>query len=772
MLLARSNIRKGKNHTVVIFLLILLASIMLNLWLMLSTDYKQNFYCTHDRLNAEHVSFIATDNGNKFKDFISETIENDKRTEIYELSDALYSGLSFQYNGGEISMNGVILSKTEADSKKVGQLEFFDAEEDKSGIYLPIIFKSEDIQAGKTITVDFGSNTEEYSVCGFFNSVMMGSNNCVMTEFVLTDDKYSELKASGFIAATLCSVRLYNPMDGESYQTSLAKTVSAENIGFNANYYELIAQTRYVSQSICSILICVMALITLLISVVVIMSNISNYIHENMKNLGALKAVGFTSSLLMGSLLTQFVSVTAMSAVMGTGLSYLVYPALSDMMSAQTGIPYSVRFLPLPAVISLAILMSAVALAVVISARKLRTIEPITSLRSGIKTHSFKRNPMPLHKTSTPLNLALALKTALSNMKQNFVTAVTMLVISLLAVFSCLVFENVIVDMTPMINLIVGEYSDGAVVTSAEAEDKLLKYMEENKQIKHTYYYTNQPINHNDTQLLASVYEDAEKIGNKSIIYEGRFPKYDNEVAINGSYASANGFKIGDEIRLSVGSKEEKYIITGFDQMTNNLGKDCLITRKGYEKLIYVDGSCYYFNAHNPDDTEELLSDITEKFGSDVYLTVNQNDMIKSTGGVYAMLMTMIVIAVILLSAVIITFVLYLLVKTLLNNKKQDYGIMKALGFTTGQIMVQTALSFMPSIVISTAIGITLSCFAINPLMSIFLSGLGIVKCSFEVPYLLSSIVGIVVILMSFGIACMLSRKVKKISPRELLTNE
>ena len=44
--------------------------------------------------------------------------------------------------------------------------------------------------------------------------------------------------------------------------------------------------------------------------------------------------------------------------------------------------------------------------------------------------------------------------------------------------------------------------------------------------------------------------------------------------------------------------------------------------------------------------------------------------------GVYVSLMTIIVIAILVLSAIIIIFVLYLLVRTMLNNKNQDYGVM------------------------------------------------------------------------------------------------
>ena len=48
ILIARSNIRKAKGQTASIFVLILLAALMLNLWLMLSMDYKANFDRYHD----------------------------------------------------------------------------------------------------------------------------------------------------------------------------------------------------------------------------------------------------------------------------------------------------------------------------------------------------------------------------------------------------------------------------------------------------------------------------------------------------------------------------------------------------------------------------------------------------------------------------------------------------------------------------------------------------------------------------------------------------
>ena len=132
----------------------------------------------------------------------------------------------------------------------------------------------------------------------------------------------------------------------------------------------------------------------------------------------------------------------------------------------------------------------------------------------------------------------------------------------------------------------------------------------------------------------------------------------------------------------------------------------------------------------------------------------------------------MIVLAVLVLSVVVITFVLYLLVRTIVSNKKQEYGILKALGFTTRQLILQTALSFMPAVILSTVVGVAVCSFIINPLAVLFLKDIGIVKCTFRVPAGYNVLAGMGMIVAAFVIVCLLSMKIKKITPRALLTGE
>ena len=168
-------------------------------------------------------------------------------------------------------------------------------------------------------------------------------------------------------------------------------------------------------------------------------------------------------------------------------------------------------------------------------------------------------------------------------------------------------------------------------------------------------------------------------------------------------------------------------------------------------------------------DIEQFHKEIKEEFERDVNMTINIKTTIEGASAVYISLMTIIVLAILVLSMIVIVFVLYLLVRLMLGRKKQEYGILKALGFTSRQLMLLTALSFLPAMIGATVVGLVVSSILINPLIALFLEGIGIVKCTFFVPVGFVVAAGVGLVLFAFAVACLLSWRVKRISPKMLL---
>lgn len=475
----------------------------------------------------------------------------------------------------------------------------------------------------------------------------------------------------------------------------------------------------------------------------------------------------------MGMLLLQFLGITLFASLLGVLLSWLLFPGINEMMVSQTGIPYKIHILPAPLCVTLAVLSGAVALTVWLSARRIRKIPPIDALRQGIQTHSFRRNHVPLDKTRLPLQPALSLKTTLSGMKYNLTICVTMLVLSLILVFSGLMLENVIVDITPFLNLVAGETADVCININADAKTEFLREMEKDGRVEKVYLYHTQTVGHvGGAELVAVICDDFSQVNNKEVVIEGRFPEFDNEAAVAAKYARDHGYGIGDEIRLNLGEREADYIISGFTQISNNLGKDCLLTQEGFERLGRLSDLSYYINLSKDAKADDFNQEIIRRLGENVNKTQNMLKVIYAMSTVYISLMKVIVAAILFLSITIIAFVMYLLVRAMLGSKKKEYGILKSLGFTTPQLMVQTALSFMPAVTGSAALGLLASCFVINPLTAVFLRNLGIVTCTFHIPVGFVIASGLGLVLFAFGAACLMSFRIRKIEPRSLLAND
>ncbi len=766
LLLARSNLRKARGQTIAIVVLVLLASIMMNLWLMLSVDYKANFDRTYDRLNDGHVTlrFKADD---EVINFLKNKLDNSADVAEYCVTASVNNN------------NYVLIEKGAALSRKVGKFEIVEEGNCTSGIYLPVIFKGNEsyqYQIGDEYKMSTANDEEMvYMVCGFVNSATMGSVNCGICGYLLTEDKYNEFCDKYPNYKSVCvSIRLKDKFQSRKFREEMNDALMGKfpDLSIISNCYELLAVTRYVSQNICAAIISGMAFVIMLIALVVISSNVVNYIKENMQNLGALKAIGYTSRQLVSAQTAQFSGIAFASSVVGIVLSYTVFPYIVEMMDAQTGIPYSIKFLPFLCAITIVVIVGAVALAVYLSARGVKKIEPIIALRQGIATHSFKKNHVPLDKTSAPINFALALKTTLSGAKQNVTMCVTMLVLSLILVFAGVMYKNVILDIDSMLNMVLGETADYAVVVDKSDEEEFVREMQGDDRIEKCHQFSQDYVVHKGVDLWVSFSDDFSKMNNTEYVIEGRFPKYANEAAVGAKYARDRGLKIGGEITLSNKGKSFTYLITGYTQFANSLGEDCLLTNEGFEKITDSYSIVNYINLKEGTDIDEFDNEICERFGDKIIGTDKIQRYINEFFSVYTSLVTAIVVVILVLSVLIILFVLYLLVRMLLGNKKRDYGILKALGYTTKQLVLQTALSFMPTIIIGVVVGITVSTFMINPLFTLLLGGIGIVKCTFEVPILFNVIAGAGLILTAFTAACLMSLKVKKIAPRALLSGE
>lgn len=132
----------------------------------------------------------------------------------------------------------------------------------------------------------------------------------------------------------------------------------------------------------------------------------------------------------------------------------------------------------------------------------------------------------------------------------------------------------------------------------------------------------------------------------------------------------------------------------------------------------------------------------------------------------------MMLMLVVIISVIVTALVLYLLMKTLLYNKRKDYGIYKALGYTSGNLILQTALSFMPAIILSVIVFSIISYYTANSYMRIFMGTFGLMKCNFAIPVGGTVMIGLGMILFAFLMAVLLAGRIRKLEAYDMLTQE
>ena len=124
------------------------------------------------------------------------------------------------------------------------------------------------------------------------------------------------------------------------------------------------------------------------------------------------------------------------------------------------------------------------------------------------------------------------------------------------------------------------------------------------------------------------------------------------------------------------------------------------------------------------------------------------------------------------LTALIVAFVESLIIKTQITRSWRDLGVSKALGYTSGQLITQTMMSNMPSVLIGIVLGLLVSAFSAEKLMRVLFTIFGFRKAPF---YVNSGSYMIAVVLIA-GIAMITSawvgRRIRKLEPVKMITEE
>ena len=774
--LIRSFLKKSLAQIIALIILFIFSSLLLNVFVYVQTDYSNNYdrYC--EQLNTEDLSFIYNNLVDiNLKDDVSKTISSIDYVEDYEIDDVITGPGSIEFNGGEIDNVISICSYDDIGKKKISKYEILN-DVDSEGVILSYLFDvSGEYKVGDIISFRVKENSYEYPIVGFYNATTTGTINCPDITIIATDKIFDEIKSSTNFGMKI-SANIEEGRDYEDAFNSISSKIG-ENypslVLLDGNNKDCIHDNRYSNAQLFEVVLSAGSIIMVAVQLIIIFITLNNYIKNSTRDLGALKAIGYTSKNIIVPIVLALTFISFVASIIGSLSSYYVLPLINDALESQIGIPYIIKFRLLPFIISVLVVCFMTFITTLISVFKIKKIAPINAIRENKAQANKSSKIITLDKSNININTLIGLKGFFSGVGRNVVILVAITAVSFLAGFTCFMYQNVIKDNRGVIELVCGQIADSTLTVYAENEERLVDELKNNNDVDDYYLYSIVTITPKDHQVFnAYIYDDSSYLNKKSILLEGNLPENENEIAINKAYAKHNDIELGDEMIFTENNQDCRVTVTGFTQGAYYSGRDCYMLRDTYNKIKDLYATSYYVSLKDGVDIDAFNNEMKEKLPNTIINYVNQDKYLQSTAALYSSILNVLAVVISILSLLIIIFVLYILIYILLKNKRREHGILKSIGYTSSEIIYQTIITILPTCSVAIIIGLLLSKDGVKDLLSTALNSIGIFRFGSSTNSLYLILAGAFLILFTIIYTLVLSLPIKKISPHDLFNNE
>jgi len=334
-----------------------------------------------------------------------------------------------------------------------------------------------------------------------------------------------------------------------------------------------------------------------------------------------------------------------------------------------------------------------------------------------------------------------------------------------------MLYYNMAVDSESFIKTIGGELCSVIVVPLANIDaGRLREEISNMPGVGKAIFFDSYVTLIDDEEYFVDITQDFDELEGH-MLYEGSYPKSANEAAIGGYAAQRLGKDIGDTVSISYGNEEAEFVITGFIQSGNNIGRQLFITEIGFIQLMpdFIPSVVYvYLEAGEAADV--FIELLKSYYGSAITEPINVDEILEGQIRSYVTITSLLAVVVLLITGVIVFLILYFVIKTMISRRRRRFGVQKALGYTTYQIMQQIALSFLPVALGGSLIGVIMGSFGINPLITALFRITGIMRFDMIIAYTWLGALCIGLVLLSYAIAMLISYRIRRISAYILVT--
>lgn len=736
--LVMHNLKKAKGQFLSFGLIICLTALIMNLSLVLAFQTFNAYDARFSGLNTADINFLIP----RIQDHsgLMAEIEKIDGVDAVEKHDGVFLSVTVrEFADSDFDMNTVFYNLDEERT-----LNLLDVSESQgiSGntVYIPMYMKAlGGFTAGGSISYSIDGEDFTYDIGGIVSEMQYGNYGTGLigayfpaAVYASFEEKHSEQAITEYSLKTADGAGLT--------QIKNAVTNLLSDQGINAlNINDRIAskQTRTMVCTLLIIIFLALAAIILAVSIFLNCFRIRSTVEDELAGMGVLKAIGYTSSMIIYSVVAPYTLVSIVFALIGTALSYTVLPSLAQLLAIQSGFTYTPVFDAGALLLVILIPAFTTLLFAYLSAMKIYKLEPINAIRGCAEN---------------------------KNTKQGILLSALSIGIMVLLSFAGTLLYNVSIKPDHFMNTISEETPSVIFTVQNDKMSEFKETLQNDSRVKLVLEYASAPVSYADGSMTAFVCEDFTKATN-NICYEGRSPVSANEIAVGN--ALADSYPIGGEIEISVSGQPAVYLVTGYIQSVNLAGKVCQLTNEGYEK---IGEKMNTLNVYLHDKiAEELIAEYENSHDTPIISSVNYEQLSENGQSLYAGIVSAVIVVLFLISVLMALLVLYIIINSMISRRRQEFGIYKAIGYTSRQLIIMTVTRFMPVVALSSVLSAAAGIWYLPAVNRTILSQIGAFQNYFEIPVLILLVTAVIFTAMSFVISVLLAAPIKKITVYSLL---
>ncbi|MCM1105746.1 MAG: ABC transporter permease [Blautia sp.] len=778
--IARSNLRKKKGEGRTVFFMIALSALLLYTAVSVFTGMSHVLEDCYSRAHSADLIYICEKSPEKIGELFraqEEVLEYESAT-VYNVN-----GGEYHREGAESLQIGFLIGSFE-EERKMNLLAGYDGRPlTGNEILLPYYLETaEGFSEGDAFYLKLGQREYTFTVAGFVENPLMGTPMNISYFYVYVSQAQFESLAreNPTVAAGTSTEHKVRLTEGESsyaFDQKISMLLTREvpevldsplSVGLNR---EMMSGGIAMMSRICMGIILAFSVLLIAVALIVIRFSIRNFMELNLKNTGILKAAGYSGWQLTGAVVLEMGLVSVPAIIVGTLLGMAGSGVIAAMQGRLMGIRWQQRPDFAAAAVTAALILFIVLFTSAACGGCYRKITVLEALRGGIHTHNFKKNYFSFESCRLPRSLVFAGKNIMQEKGKNLSVCLITLLLSFVTCVGLGLYENFALHTDTLLKLTGIEAGD--VVVIGENVEEIEAELESWEEVKQVVCYTAVSATLESgtasDELNCEVWDELDALQNKMVL-EGRFPRYENEIMLTTVVASALDVQTGDTIYVTGAKERLPYLVSGITQQMTEMGMRAILSGEGSLRLngenryqvlyLYTEGISF----------EEMSDRILAE-----YPTLSVTDSRKQTDSILKTTVdAMVAICLIFVTVTVLVVIMVeqLLVKSCLIRERKNYGIHKAVGFTSAELIRQTILLHMPAVVVGAAVGTVAGILFFNPLIALFLAFCGITKCGLVVPlhWLLFTVAGIVGVALVSSLLSAL--RIRKIVPARLLTEE